>query len=103
MLHGCARTGHYFSPKDVFLPDSTVDVPIRFDGAYVLAEVSVNRKGPYQFLLDTGAGMTLVSSEVAEELDPRRIDDPLYFLQGDDYVPIDAALYARFEAGDVTM
>jgi len=34
----------------------------------VLVPVLVNGKGPYQFALDTGAGQTVVSSELAEEL-----------------------------------
>ena len=38
-----------------------------------------------------------------EGFDPRTVHDPLYFLDDDRYVPIDEALYARFEAGDVTM
>lgn len=34
----------------------------------VLVPVLVNGKGPYQFALDTGAGQTVVSSELAKEL-----------------------------------
>lgn len=34
----------------------------------VLVPVLLNGKGPYQFALDTGAGQTVVSSEVAREL-----------------------------------
>jgi predicted aspartyl protease len=33
----------------------------------VLVPVLVNGKGPYQFALDTGAGQTVVSSELAKE------------------------------------
>jgi predicted aspartyl protease len=33
----------------------------------VLVPVLVNGQGPYQFALDTGAGQTVVSSELAEE------------------------------------
>lgn len=34
----------------------------------VLVPVLVNGRGPYQFALDTGAGQTVVSSELAEEV-----------------------------------
>lgn len=33
--------------------------------------------------------------------DPNKIDDPVYYLSGDSYVPIDAALYARLMAGEI--
>lgn len=37
-----------------------------------------------------------------EGFDPRAINDPLYFLQNGSYVPIDADLFAKIEAGEVS-
>jgi len=37
-----------------------------------------------------------------EAFDPSAVTDPLYFLQGDNYVPIDGALYAKIDAGEIT-
>jgi acyl-CoA synthetase (AMP-forming)/AMP-acid ligase II len=36
-----------------------------------------------------------------EGFDPNRIDDPLYRLDGDRFVPIDAAVFARIESGEL--
>lgn len=33
--------------------------------------------------------------------DPSKVSDPLYYLNGDGYVPIDAALYQRLQAGEI--
>lgn len=33
--------------------------------------------------------------------DPAKVSDPLYYLDGSDYVPIDAALYARLMSGEI--
>jgi acyl-CoA synthetase (AMP-forming)/AMP-acid ligase II len=36
-----------------------------------------------------------------EGYDPRKVQDPLYFLDGDRYVPIDSGLFQRLSAGEV--
>lgn len=36
-----------------------------------------------------------------EGYDPAKVADPLYYLDGDRYVPIDASLYARLASGDI--
>lgn len=38
-----------------------------------------------------------------EGYDPKRVTDPLYFLDGDRYVPIDQALFQRLQAGELTL
>jgi len=38
----------------------------------------------------------------AEGFDPGKVSDPLYFLDGDHYIPIDAGTFARLEAGELT-
>jgi acyl-CoA synthetase (AMP-forming)/AMP-acid ligase II len=35
-----------------------------------------------------------------EGFDPRKVEDPLYLLDGDCYVPIDEEIYSRIESGD---
>ncbi len=37
-----------------------------------------------------------------EGFDPNKVDDPLFFLDGDTYVPIDRALFQRLQAGEIT-
>jgi len=36
-----------------------------------------------------------------EGFDPTKVSDPLYFLDGDTYVPLDQSLYQRIQAGEV--
>ncbi len=36
-----------------------------------------------------------------EGFDPGKVEDPLYFLDGDKYVPIDKGLYQRIQAGEI--
>jgi acyl-CoA synthetase (AMP-forming)/AMP-acid ligase II len=38
-----------------------------------------------------------------EGYDPARVGDPLHFFDGDRYVPLDAALHARIQSGEVTL
>jgi acyl-CoA synthetase (AMP-forming)/AMP-acid ligase II len=39
----------------------------------------------------------------SEGFDPSRVADPLYFLDGDRYVPLDAALYGSIQSGEITL
>ena len=47
--------------------DSLV-IPMNMAGGHVSLDVSVNGKGPYRFLLDSGAGTTFISEELGREL-----------------------------------
>jgi predicted aspartyl protease len=50
-------------------------VPFRLarpDKPLILLETKVNGKGPYRFVLDTGAGMTMISPELAKKVEVRR-------------------------------
>ena len=38
----------------------------------ILLEVRVNDRGPFHFVLDTGAGMTIITPELADKLEVRR-------------------------------
>jgi acyl-CoA synthetase (AMP-forming)/AMP-acid ligase II len=38
-----------------------------------------------------------------EGFDPRKVEDPLYLLDGDHYVPIDEEIYSRIESGDFAL
>jgi hypothetical protein len=42
------------------------------DKPLILLETMVNGTGPYRFVLDTGAGLTMISPELAKRLDVRR-------------------------------
>ena len=55
-------------PAKVELASSNVVVPIRMEKGRPVVEVSIDGKGPFPFVLDTGAGGTVLSGELTKEL-----------------------------------
>jgi predicted aspartyl protease len=55
-------------PKATKLNQATVTVPMVGSKTLPLLNVTINGKGPYRFLLDTGASVTLLQMRVADEL-----------------------------------
>jgi hypothetical protein len=55
-------------------PRKSVSNPVPFqlakpDKPLILLETTVNGKGPYRFVLDTGAGLTMISPELAKKVE----------------------------------
>lgn len=62
-------------------PQQVAAVPLKNVGGTPTVSVMINGKGPYDFILDTGAGMTVFNADLAEELQlpitgTTRIGDP---------------------------
>src|SRR5438309_3413651 len=58
------------------LPPSSAKVKFRLAGGaqpLILLPVHVNNRGPFDFILDTGAGTSLLSSELAKQLEVKVI------------------------------
>lgn len=55
-------------PKVTRLASTVVTAPMVGSKTLPLVEVRINGKGPYKFLLDTGANVTLLQMRVADEL-----------------------------------
>ena len=56
-------------PAEPHCPGNVASVPLRLVNRYqMIVAVSVNHSGPYHFLLDTGADMTMVDPALAAEL-----------------------------------
>jgi predicted aspartyl protease len=54
---------------------ATKPVPFRLakpDKPLILLETTVNGKGPYRFVLDTGASLTMISTELAKKIEVHR-------------------------------
>ncbi len=39
----------------------------------------------------------------SEGFDPTKVKDPLYFLDGDTYIPIDDSLYGKIQSGQTSL
>jgi hypothetical protein len=50
------------------VPEPAVTVPLKFILGKPAVSVMINGKGPYDFFLDTGAGMTVINDDLAGEL-----------------------------------
>jgi len=50
--------------------DSTLasSIPIRLQGVHIYVDVRINGEGPFQFIFDSGAGMTVINKGLAESL-----------------------------------
>ena len=55
-------------PSRIAVPRDGVTVPMQDMGGRPVVELKINGKGPYRFILDTGAVTTVVSDELRSEL-----------------------------------
>lgn len=55
-------------PTGIEVPRDGVTVPMQDMGGRPVVELKINGKGPYRFVLDTGAVTTVVSDELSREL-----------------------------------
>jgi hypothetical protein len=55
-------------PANIEVPQDGVTVPMQDMGGRPVVELKINGKGPYRFVLDTGAVTTVVSDELSREL-----------------------------------
>jgi len=55
-------------PSSIEVPRDGVTVPMLDMGGRPVVELKINAKGPYRFILDTGAVTTVVSDELSREL-----------------------------------
>jgi hypothetical protein len=55
-------------PASIQVPGNGVTVPMQDMGGRPIIDVKINGKGPYRFILDTGAVTTVVSDELSREL-----------------------------------
>ena len=51
-----------------FPPENMVTVPMKLHGEHLVVGVSINGKGPYDFILDSGAAATIMDKGFAQEL-----------------------------------
>ena len=56
------------APSIVDVPPAGATLPMRDFGGRPVVEVRINGKGPFDFILDTGATITVVDEKLAEEL-----------------------------------
>jgi Aspartyl protease len=56
------------APSGIEVPNDGVTIPMQDMGGRPVVEIKINGKGPYRFILDTGAVTTVVSDELSREL-----------------------------------
>jgi len=56
------------APSGIEVPKDGVTIPMQDMGGRPVFEIKINGKGPYRFILDTGAVTTVVSDELSREL-----------------------------------
>lgn len=56
------------APESSRLPMQPVSVPMKTDHGLPVIEATINGKGPYKFVFDTGAGRTFLNSSLVKEL-----------------------------------
>jgi hypothetical protein len=56
------------SPDNISVPAADESVPMLSFGGRPVVEVMINNKGPYRFIFDTGAKVTVIDTSVATEL-----------------------------------
>lgn len=59
---------HVPTPASIAVPPGGVTIPMQDFGGRPVVELKINEKGPYRFILDTGASTTVVSEELSREL-----------------------------------
>jgi predicted aspartyl protease len=77
ILGACAMVSVSWHQTLAEEPKKSATKPVPFklakpDQALILLETVVNGKGPYRFVLDTGASLTMISPQLAENLDVKR-------------------------------
>lgn len=75
-IQACAGCGAFSAlmpgvgnvPGTFLLPGGDGQSSFLLHGGYVIVDATINDAGPYKFLLDTGAGVTVVSPKIADAL-----------------------------------
>lgn len=65
--HGPVR-GPAPAPKSIVVPAAGTSVPMLDFGGRPVVEVTIDGKGPYRFILDTGAHVSVLDTTLADEL-----------------------------------
>lgn len=50
------------------------DIPLKMDVGLIIVEVKINDKGPFRFIVDTGTDVSILSSDLVEQLEIKPIN-----------------------------
>jgi predicted aspartyl protease len=73
LLPGCAAWILAPMPADLEMPDHGADLGVELCSGMLWVDVTLDGHGPYAFLLDTGAQITVLDAAVAQEAFPERV------------------------------
>lgn len=92
------------SPQPGASPGAPSAVPIRIvDHVVIVANICINGKGPFPFLVDTGGSTTLVDSRLASRLHLSLVDGPVTISSFTCKRRISFAFARRWSVGDVAL
>jgi hypothetical protein len=84
-------------------PGSPTVVPIRVVGTSIVANVCIGRKGPFPFLVDTGAAASVVDSALAAKLHLHLVDGPRNVVSFTCKRQVSFTALSRWSVGDSTL
>jgi Aspartyl protease len=90
-------------PDRLELTKVETSVPLLYEGNHPVVEVKVNGKGPYRFILDTGASSTVISPALFRELRPPVLGEDRVGSPGGSAVRVKRINIAEIRIGDATL
>lgn len=101
----CVVAAQQIATPDEAVPDALYAIPTRLDRiGRIVVPVMVNGRGPFQFILDTGANTTVLAPHLAEQIGLKvDVDQPVMMsgVTGSSSVP--TAEVDRVEAGAISL
>jgi predicted aspartyl protease len=90
-------------PDETSLATETVRIPFKLQANKIYIETMINGKGPYPFIFDTGASVTVFDKSLSDELDlevvgQSEIGDP----SGSQQLPVDLVMIDELQVGGLS-
>jgi len=90
-------------PPTLRFPGDRLELPMPTSGGRATVEVRIGDAGPYRFLIDTGAGVSVVDSRIATALGLEPIGHMDVGVPGGRQVPADRVLVPTLRVGDLVI
>jgi predicted aspartyl protease len=101
----CVVAAQQIATPDENVPDALYAIPTRLDRiGRIVVPVMVNGRGPFQFILDTGANTTVLAPHLAEQIGLKvDLDQPVTMSGVTGSLSVPTAEVDRIEAGAISL